>query len=100
MSVIDNIKPSGQSTVDTARNVNTQDTVNANKSGNVQTNEARTDTVSLTNTATDLQALQQTISDSSGVDQARIDAFRSAIENGTYQVDVTELAQNIINIEQ
>ncbi len=98
MSEINNIKSSGQSTVEATRN-NTRDSRDV-KSENVQTNEARTDTVSLTNTATDLQTLQQTIADSSGVNQARVDALRSAVEDGSYQVDATELAQNIINFEQ
>ncbi|MFW5450218.1 MAG: flagellar biosynthesis anti-sigma factor FlgM [Methylophagaceae bacterium] len=100
MSEINNIKSSSQSTVEATRNTNTRDSRDVNQSENVQTNEARTDTVSLTNTATDLQELQQTIADSSGVNQAHVDALRSAIEDGSYQVDATELAQNIINFEQ
>jgi negative regulator of flagellin synthesis FlgM len=99
MSEINNIKTSEQTALDPKRNINVRDDSNTDK---LQTtdNGARPNTVSLTDTATQIQSLQKAISDSSEVDQSRIDALRAAIADGSYKVDATELAQNIINIEQ
>ncbi len=99
MSEINNIKISEQAALEQKRNVNVRDDSNTDK---LQTtdNGARPNTVSLTDTATQIQSLQKAISDSSEVDQSRVDAARAAIADGSYKVDATELAQNIINFEQ
>lgn len=103
MSEINNIKTSEQSAIDPKRNI---DTRGDNNTGKLQSNEAplnneaRPNTVSLTDTATQIQSLQKTISDSSEVDQSRVETLRAAIADGSYKVDATELATNIINFEQ
>jgi negative regulator of flagellin synthesis FlgM len=59
-----------------------------------------TDTVSLTNAATQLQSIQQNLADVSPVNQERVDAIKAAIADGSYQVDSGKLAQNLIDFEQ
>ncbi|NQY27084.1 MAG: flagellar biosynthesis anti-sigma factor FlgM [Piscirickettsiaceae bacterium] len=96
-----NIKSSVQATALTSlRNVDVNDKHAADKSQDVRSTETRTDTISLTDAAVELPSLQQTISDSSGMDNERVGALRTAIAEGSYSVDVTELAHNMINFEQ
>lgn len=95
-----NIKSSVQAALTSSRNVDVRDKQTADKSQDIQTVGTRTDTVSLTDTATQLPSLQQTISNTSGVDSERVESLRAAIADGSYSVDVTELAHNIINFEQ
>ena len=99
MSDID-IKASTQAALNTSRNVDVRDQRASDKSQNVQSTETRSDTVSLTDTAAQLSSLQHTISDSSGVDKERVESIRAAISEGSYNVDATELAHNMINFEQ
>ena len=99
MSDID-IKASTQAALNTSRNVDVRDQRASDKSQDVQPAETRTDTVSLTDTAAQLSSLQQTVSDSSAVDKERVESLRAAISEGSYNVDATELAHNMINFEQ
>ncbi len=101
MSDINNIKSANQLGLNTSRNINARDNRGGDKAADVQssTNTSRTDTVSLTSTATQLQSLQQTLSDAPVVNNERVEALRAAIADGSYQVDATELAQNMINFE-
>jgi len=98
---INNIKTGNQPGLNSNRNVNARDNRDGAKPADVQsnTNTSRTDTVSLTDTATQLQSLQQTLSDTPVVNNERVEALRAAIAEGSYQVDATELAQNMINFE-
>ena len=100
MSEINNIKASGQTGVESPRKVSSPDNRGGDKSASVAASETRSDTVSLTNTATQLQSLQQTLSDVPEVDSARVEALQAAIADGSYNVDVNELAQNLIDFEQ
>jgi len=102
MSDINNIKSTGPAGLNTPRNVvdapENREENNASKVSN-GTSTARTDTVSLTDTATQLQSIQQTLSDAPVVNDERVTALRAAIADGSYQVDAAELAQNMINFE-
>jgi negative regulator of flagellin synthesis FlgM len=100
MSEINNIKVNGQTGVDSSRNISSRDDRGNDKSSPVSASETRPDTVSLTNTATQLQSLQQTLSEVPEVDSGRVEAIRAAIADGSYSVDVNELAQNLIEFEQ
>jgi negative regulator of flagellin synthesis FlgM len=100
MSEINNIKVNGQAGVESPRNVGSPDDRGNDKSSPAQASETRPDTVSLTNTATQLQSLQQTLSDVPEVDSKKVEALRAAIADGSYSVDVNELAQNLIEFEQ
>lgn len=100
MSEINNIKVTGQAGVDPNRNVGSRDDRGNDKSSPVSASETRPDTVSLTDTATQLQSLQQTLSEVPEVDSGKVEAIQAAIADGSYSVDVNELAQNLIEFEQ
>ncbi len=95
-----NIKSLVQAALTSSRNVDVRDKNTTEKSQNVQSIETQSDTISLTDAASQLPSLQQTISDSSGVDSERVESLKSAIADGSYSVDVTELAHNMISFEQ
>lgn len=57
------------------------------------------DKVSLTDTATKMQGLQQQVSDASAVDSEKVEAIRAAIAEGNYPVDSEKLAQKMIDLE-
>lgn len=99
MSEINNIKPPLQGNVNAPR----QGAVRGG-SGNQHNAAAAqqgvdSDRLSLTDTASQLQALQQKIAALPQVDASRVQAIKSAIENGSYQVDSQELARKMIDLE-
>ena len=100
MSEINNLKATGQAELNSTRNVNARDNSKADQSKAVSDSETRTDTVSLTNTATQLQSLQQTLSEVPDVNSEKVEALRAAIADGSYSVDVYDVAQNLIEFEQ
>ncbi|OUR64818.1 flagellar biosynthesis anti-sigma factor FlgM [Methylophaga sp. 42_25_T18] len=100
MSEINNLKATGQAELNSTRNVTARDNRDGAKSQAVPGSEARSDTVSLTNTATQLQSLQHTLLDVSVVNTEKVEALRAAIADGSYGIDVNELAQNLIDFEQ
>ncbi len=93
------IKSSVQAALTSSQKVDVRDKNTADKSQAPQA-KAQADTVSLTDAAAQLPTLQQTISNSSGVDSERVESLRAAIADGSYSVDATELAQNMIGFEQ
>jgi negative regulator of flagellin synthesis FlgM len=100
MSEINNIKTTGQAGVNSTLNVDGRDNLSLNKSSETAVSEVRRDTVSLTNTATQLQSLQQTLSNVPEVNAERVEALRAAIADGTYKVDPEKVAQNLIEFER
>ncbi len=100
MSEINNLKATGQAELNSPRNVNARDNKNGDQPQAVTGSETRSDTVSLTNTATQLQSLQQTLSEVPEVNSEKVEALRAAIADGTYTVDVYDVAQNLIEFEQ
>lgn len=99
MSEINNVKPTGQNAVNSTRNTSVKDNRSAAKSSAAETSVVASDKVSLTDTATQLQALQQEVAGASGVDENRVAELRAAIADGSYQVDSTELARKMIDFE-
>jgi negative regulator of flagellin synthesis FlgM len=97
MSEINNIKTPSSTPVTNNRNVNVR---NENNVSAQTPSEVSSDKVSLTDTATRLESLRQAITDSPDVNQERVDAIKAAIADGTYQVDVEALAQNIVSFER
>lgn len=57
------------------------------------------DTVSLTDTATNLQKINQEINALPVVDNQRVESIRQAIANGTYEVDAQRTAEKMIGFE-
>lgn len=102
MSEINTIKTTSQLGVNVNKNVTAKTSTNSDKTQNIQGqgNESTVDTLSLTNTATQLQSLQQSLADAPVVDSDRVSALKAAISDGSYKVDSTQLAKNMINLEQ
>ena len=98
MSEINNIKTTAQSGLNSAR-INEGGSRDGDKSQSVQAVSSKSDTVSLTGEATQLQSLQKTIEDTPVVNSERVAALRAAIADGSYTVDAGELAQNIVDFE-
>lgn len=100
MSEINTIKTTSQLGLNANRNTNAPVNSASDKTQGVAVNSSAVDTVSLTDTATQLQSLQQTLADAPVVDNDRVSALKAAIAEGSYNVDPAELANNMINFEQ
>jgi len=100
MSEINNIKTSVPLGVEATRIANGQGKRDDVKTADGQNITKNTDKVTLTDSATQLQSLQQIIADSPEVNAPKVEALRAEIAAGTYTIDATELAQNIIDFEQ
>jgi negative regulator of flagellin synthesis FlgM len=99
MSDISNIKSSGQNDLVRARKTGANDNQNVDVTTSPQNNASRSDTVSLTDTAELLQSLQKIVVDTPVVDQSKVDAIRAAIADGSYTIDASKVAQNLLNLE-
>ena len=60
---------------------------------------AEGESVTITRTASELMRLEASLRDAPGVDQARVDAIRRAIEDGSYSVDPQQLVDNLLRRE-
>ena len=56
--------------------------------------------VHITDTASRLAALEQAVRDLPSVDQARVDAVRSSLDDGSYVVHPERIADNLLKMEQ
>lgn len=61
---------------------------------------ASSDTVELSPEARNLARLQQALADQPDIDEARVEALRQQVEDGTYQVDANSLAASILQSDQ
>lgn len=96
MSEIKNIIPPSQPDVGTSRAVTERSQRAPENTAAAAAPNTEADKVSLSDT---LAQLEQTLSEVPEVDQARVDAIKAAIENGSYQIDSQELARKMINFE-
>ena len=64
-----------------------------------QTTTGAKDSVSLTPQAQQFNKLQSKASNSSGIDQGKVDNIKKAISEGKYEVNVERLAQKLANFE-
>ncbi|MCF6324248.1 MAG: flagellar biosynthesis anti-sigma factor FlgM [Gammaproteobacteria bacterium] len=71
----------------------------SNRSENETDNAPYTDTVTFTETATQLQAITTKITDIPVVNMARVEAMKYRIESGEFEVDTLKLADNILRLE-
>ena len=60
---------------------------------------AEGESVTITRTASELMRLEASLRDAPGVDQARVDAIRRAIEDGSYSVDPQKIVDNLLRRE-
>lgn len=58
-----------------------------------------TDSVSLTDTAAQLRRIEASLADLPEVDNDKVAAIRQSIENGSYQVDASRIADSLLQIE-
>lgn len=94
-----NIKALGQQELAAKQSSNAAENKVSTATGGAPSAASQPDTVSLTDTGVQIQTLQQIISETPDVDQARVESIKAAIDNGTYTVDATEVAQNLLNFE-
>jgi len=71
----------------------------SNQAENGTEKAAYTDTVTFTETATQLQAIENEIADIPVVNMARVEAVQSRLENDTFEIDTDKLANNILRFE-
>ncbi|WP_016955569.1 flagellar biosynthesis anti-sigma factor FlgM [Catenovulum sp. SX2] len=76
-----------------------QQTANQTNTQAAQTGAPRQDSVSLTQTAQNLNNLTKKANDASGFDQEKVDKLKKAIASGEYKVNAEKLAANIIASE-
>lgn len=60
---------------------------------------AGSDVVTLTDLGSRLQSLTQSVADVPAVDSKRVEQFRQAIADGSYQVDADAVADKLANFE-
>ena len=99
MSEINNIKSLVQPELNSSRNTTARDTQKDAKTAATTVNADRSDTVSLTNAAEQIQSLQKVVADSPVFDAERVESIKAAIADGSYIVDSAKLAQNLLNFE-
>lgn len=69
-------------------------------SGASSESSGTSDSVHITDTASQLAALEQATQDLPVVDQSRVAAARGALEQGTYTVAPQSIADNLLKMEQ
>ncbi|AJC44705.1 MULTISPECIES: flagellar biosynthesis anti-sigma factor FlgM [Xanthomonas] len=61
---------------------------------------AATDSLRLTGEASGLQTLQRQLSAAPAVDSSRVDAVRSALQNGSYKINPDAIASRMIDMDR
>lgn len=61
---------------------------------------AAAESVHITDTASQLAALEQAVRELPAVDEARVATLRTAIEQGTYTVSPDKIADHLLTLEQ
>lgn len=90
----------GKNTVDAQKSQQNQQLNNpANQAAQQAKNAPRQDSVSLTQTAQNLNNLTKKANNASGFDQEKVDRLKKAVESGEYKVNAEKLANNIIASE-
>ena len=69
-------------------------------SGETNTGGSTADSVSLTGEARQLQALETQIASQPVVDTQRVQAVRTAVEDGTFSINPERIADKMISLEQ
>jgi len=93
------IKISGQNELPGTRKAGGNDNQKVVVKTTTQNDKPRSDTVSLTDAAERLQSLQQIVVNTPIVDQAKVDAIRAAVADGSYVIDAEKVAQNLLHLE-
>lgn len=72
---------------------------NGTAAGDRRSGANSTDTVKISTGAADLQAMEARLAELPDVDSGRVEAIRSQIANGEYQIDSQKLADRILAFE-
>ena len=70
------------------------------KGGETSSAASSSDKVSLTSTGSALSELGQRVSNSTGVDKAKVEAIRTALKNGSYPFNPDRIAKKMLDMEQ
>ncbi|MFK7828976.1 MAG: flagellar biosynthesis anti-sigma factor FlgM [Congregibacter sp.] len=62
--------------------------------------DSAAESVSFTQTAADLLQLETQLRELPGIDQARVDTIRQAINDGSYEVDAEKIVENLLKSER
>ena len=73
---------------------------NSSSKAQASTNKPSSDRVDLTDNASRLQQIEQSLADIPVVDSARVDAISQSIEEGNYVIDNEKIADQIIKNER
>ena len=71
----------------------------AKQSSQSATSSPEGDRVTLTNTASRLQNIEQQLNSASSIDNARVAEVQTAISNGDYNVDADRIADKMLSFE-
>lgn len=97
------IEINGQSSGGVARNAERPDASASRTESSpqqLQTGQpSTTDTVSLTQTAAQLQSLRNSLAELPVVDTQRVESIRQAIADGSYEIDAGRIADGILAFE-
>jgi len=61
------------------------------------TNSAKQDSVSLSDTSSQLNALETSVSQSSGFDSAKVEAIKQAISEGRFKINPEQIADGLLS---
>lgn len=92
--------PEGRSPVGQSDN-QARNTQQQGNNANVSADAANAqDAVSISDRASDLQALESQVKSLPDIDMGKVEAIRHRIDNGDYQVDSVRLADKMLSFEQ
>ncbi|GAB5413252.1 MAG: hypothetical protein Cons2KO_08550 [Congregibacter sp.] len=94
------IDQSSRRSSDSARTGGVGSAGNAAGAGPAAGADASTEAVTFTQTAADLLALETQLRELPGIDQARVDSIRQAIDNGSYEIDAQRIVDNLLQSER
>jgi negative regulator of flagellin synthesis FlgM len=97
-SKINDLNTSANAGTTAAPVARTRGTPSGTEGGNVAP-AAASGEVHITDTATTLASLEQTLRDAPVVDQARVSQLRTAIEQGTYTLRPVHIAERFLHLE-
>lgn len=100
MNPVDNSVGVNNRTPDTAAGDSVARPDNARSAAVDSDRAASGESVTITRTATELVQLEASLSEAPGVDRARVDAIRRAIEDGSYVVDPQRIVENLLRREE
>lgn len=102
MSGIDNIRSGHSLTGPNRREQRTENSAST-KTGTTstsQTKSSKNDAVSISNQSKAISEMQSQLASSPAFDNAKVQAIKEAITNGSYVVDPDKLAENMIKFEK